>query len=525
MDSDFKRIISRDLTERDYVLLFCLGFFILALIYGQMSEGMFNDDDMGYYLRAKAAIDKPQLSLSSRSPIITLLYTLPAQLGFFGMELLTALISAVTLFVTWNTAKLMNLAHKNLVLVFLSFQPLFFILSFSADREPLCALLIILGIFFYLREKFYLSAAMFSLLPLVRLELAVLSALWFIFLIYRKRDLRILMTFVLPTVLWQIIGWSYFGNVLWLYEKITATRMNMFYHFVGFWHWPTMLIFIIGPVVFTFLIINFVKDTRNKSYNILWATFLTTFLLYVFLSMVPLGGSVSWLRHLVTVSPVIALLSVQGYGICFGSKKDDADFKIVLFSFTFIIGITLFFLSYKMWGHLYLSADSEYSKLLIICLLLGFYLIRSFLSADNYSKFRLSNVMPIMISVLILYYTLNTEPPLKLSDEHTTVKRIAEWFNSSEFKDNPVYTNYSWFYYFIGQNPFDMDEYPLLTQETMRTSPVGSIMIWEPHYGLRLRGDVPYEALIDNDNFEGIGALYSPDSSFMTAVFIKKRDF
>jgi len=67
-----------------------------------------------------------------------------------------------------------------------------------------------------------------------------------------------------------------------------------------------------------------------------------------------------------------------------------------------------------------------------------------------------------------------------------------------------------------------MEVYPLLTQETMRTSPQGSIMIWEPHYGPRLRGDVPYEALIDNDNFEGIGALYSPDSSFMTAVFIKK---
>lgn len=522
MNSKLKETISRDLTEKDFVILYCIGFFILALIYGQLSEGMFNDDDMGYYLRSKAAIDKPQLSLTSRSPIITLVYTLPAQLGFFGMELFTALICSGTLFVTWNTAKFLNLSHNKLVLIFLSFQPLFFILSFSADREPLCALLIILGIYYYFREKFYLSAGMFSLLPLVRLELAVLSSLWFIILFYRKRDLRIVLTFALPTVLWQIIGWSYFGNVLWLYEKITDSSMNIFYDFVGIWHWPTMLIFILGPVVFTFVIIAFINDTYHKNYNVIWVTFLMTFLLYTFLSIVPLGGPATWLRHLVIISPVLALLSLKGYDIWFTSKKDSVDFKITLMSLIFVIGITLFFLSYEMWGHLFLTAEREYSKFLIVCLLLGIYLVRLFLSTDNYSLFRLYVVIPIMISGLTVYYTINTEPPLRLSDEHATVKRIAEWFKSSEYKENPVYTNYTWFYYFIGQNPFDKDVYPVLTQETMRTSPKGSIMMWEPHYGARLRGDVPYEALIDNENFEGIGALYSSDRSFMAAMFIKK---
>ncbi|MCH7928836.1 MAG: hypothetical protein IID03_12785 [Candidatus Dadabacteria bacterium] len=522
MNNNLKKIGSRDLTERDYVILYCIGFFIFAIIYGQLSEGTFNDDDIGYYLRSRAAIEKPSLILSPRGPIFTFLYILPAQLGYFGMELMTALISAVTIFVTWKTAKLLNLAQDKIVLIFLSFQPLFFILSFAAEREPFCALLIILGIYYYLSEKCLISAFAFSLLPLVRMELAVLSSILFIILYYKEREIKILLTFALPPILWQIIGWVYFGDFLWLYENIAGTKMNLFYQFADIWHWPTMFIFIIGPVVFSFVIIAFTHDAYHKSFNILWFTLISALLLYTVLTIVPLGGPATNLRHLVIVSPVIAIISLKGYIIWSTSKKGGVDFKLTLLSLIFVIGILYFFLSYKMWGHLFLAIESEYSKLLIVCSLLGIYLIRSILSSERHTRYKTNIILPILIGCLTIYYTISTEPPLKLSDEHTTVKRIAEWFNASEYKENPIYTNHSWFYYFIGQNPFDKEVYPLLTQEVMRTSPKGSIMIWEPHYGARLKGNVPYEALVDSDNFEGIGALYSPDSSFMTAVFIKK---
>jgi len=518
----FKAIGSRELTERDYVILYCLTFFILAIIYGQISEGTFNDDDIGHYFKSQAAFEKPQLIISRRSPLFILLYTLPAQLGYFGMELMTALISAVTIFVTWKAAKLLDLAQSKMVLIFLSFQPLFFILSFSATREPLCALLIILGIYYYLHKNSLISAFAFSLLPLVRLELAILSGLWFIILINRKRDVKILMIFAFPALLWQIFGWVKYGNVFWLYEHISNTKMNLFYQFAEYWHWPTMFIFVIGPVVFSFVIITLANDLYHKNYNILWVTFLTVFLLYTILSIVPIGGPAAILRHLVVVSPVVSLLSLEGYIIWSKSKKGGVDFKLTMLSLILIVGISLFFLSYKMWGHLFLSREREYSKFLIITILLSIYYYKSILSSDKYSRFKLNVVLPILVSSLTFYYTISTEPPLKLSDEHKTVRRIGEWFKSSNYKENLIYTNHLWIYYFIGQNPFDADIYPVLTQEIIRTSPTGTIMIWEPHYGPRIRGDVPYEALIDNESVEGIGSLYSPDSSFMTAVFIKK---
>ena len=522
MNRNYKSIGSRELTERDYVILYCLGFFILAIIYGQLSEGTFNDDDIGYYFRSAAAFEKPSLILSPRGPLFTLIYILPAQLGFSGMELMTALISAVTIFVTWKTAKLLNLAQHKMVLIFLSFQPLFFVLSFSAEREPFCALLIILGIFYYSRQKFLISALAFSLLPLVRMELTILSGLWFLILIYRIRDIKIFIIFVLPALLWQITGWANYGNILWLYENISNTNMNLFYQFADFWHWPTMFIFIIGPVVFSFMIITLVNDLYRKNIDILWVIFITTFLLYTFLSIVPIGGPATNLRHMVVASPVVTLLSLKGFNIWSTSNKNSVDFKLNMLSLISIAAITLSFLSYKMWGHLFLSTEIDYSKFLIISLLLGIYYFRSVLSTHNYSRLKLNIVLPILVSGLTVFYTISTEPPLKLSDEHTTTKRIGNWFNSSEYKENLIYTNHSWIYYFIGQNPFDKDVYPVLTQELIITSPKGTIMIWEPHYGPRLRGNVPYEALIENENVEDVGALYSPDSSFMTAVFIKK---
>ena len=514
--------MSRNLTERDYVTLYCVCFFILSIIYGQLSSGTFNDDDLGYYFRSEAAIEKPQLILSPRGPIFTLIYTLPAQIGYFGMELMTALISAVTIFVTWKTAKLLKFQNYNLVLVYLSFQPLFFILSFSAEREPLCAFLIILGIFYYLRKNYFLAAIPFAFLPLVRLELTVLSGLLFFILLNRKTDIKLVMIFALPAILWQILGWVYYGNGLWLYDNISNTNMNLFYQFADIWHWPTMFIFIIGPVVFSFVIIAFINDSYHKNFNILWTVFLGTFLLYTILSIVPMGGPATNLRHLVVVSPVLALLSIRGYDIWYTSKKDSVDFKLTMIGFISMAAITQLFLSYKMWGHLFLSTEIEYSKFIIISFLLGIFYFKSVISTDNYARLKLNVVLPLLVSGLTIYYTIATEPPLKLSDEHKITKRIAEWFQSSEYKENLIYTNHSWIYYFIGQNPFDKDIYPVLTQEIIKTSPIGTIMIWEPHYGPRLRGNVPYEALIENESVEGIGALYSPDSSFMAAVFIKK---
>ena len=154
MNTKSKSLASRVLNERDYAVLFCVGYFILSILYGFLSEGTFGDDNIGYYLRAKAVINRPELAFNSPGPIFFFLYSLPAQFGYWGMEFLTSLICAVTVFFTWNIAKIIHLPNRYMVPIALTFQPIFFILSFSANREPLCALILILGIYFYLKNNF-----------------------------------------------------------------------------------------------------------------------------------------------------------------------------------------------------------------------------------------------------------------------------------------------------------------------------------------------------------------------------------
>lgn len=522
MNTNSKRLDSRVLNERDYVVLFCVGYFILSILYGFLSEGTFGDDNIGYYLRAKAVINKPELAFNGQGPIFLFLYSLPAQFGYWGMEFLTSLICAITVFFTWNIAKIINLPNRYMVLLAITFQPIFFILSFSANREPLCALILTFGIFYYLKNNFIASSVMFSLLPLVRIELSIITGVWFL-IFWRRNGISIShLLFILPVSLWQATMWFIYDNPLWLSEKIFSTVSNrIFYVTFGPLHWPQMLIFLVGPVLFTFLIIALAIDLYHRKIDFLWITLILTFMMYTVLTILPLGGGAN-LRHFVTISPIAAILSAKGFGYWLNAKKGSTNFKLILFSLIITTAVTLIFMSYTMWGHLSLSTEREFTKFSIIGFLLVAFIFISYQPFIKYSRIRLISIIQIIVSLLIVLYTFKTEPLLGLSDQHKTVKRIADWFKSSEYSSNIVYTNHIWFYYFIGQNPFEKEVYPRLTQEILKTSEKGSIMIWEPHYAPRLLGDVPYGALSENKNFEGIGAIYSPDSSYMTAVFIKK---
>jgi hypothetical protein len=97
--------------------------------------------------------------------------------------------------------------------------------------------------------------------------------------------------------------------------------------------------------------------------------------------------------------------------------------------------------------------------------------------------------------------TFLTVPPTPLDLERQTVQRTVEYVEEARLQHAIVYTNHPWFAFLSGRDRFDLGRTPRLTREALETAPVGSLVLWENHYGDRLWGDVPIEGLLGDPRF------------------------
>jgi uncharacterized membrane protein len=119
-------------------------------------------------------------------PAFVLLYLLPAQLGYGAIEAMTALIAALTCFLTYRCARRLGGRPAWLAACLVAWQPLFLALSFSALTEPLAAGLLAGSFMLLLERRNKASALMLAALPLARLELAFLFLPWAVQLARRR---------------------------------------------------------------------------------------------------------------------------------------------------------------------------------------------------------------------------------------------------------------------------------------------------------------------------------------------------
>ncbi len=93
---------------------------------------------------------------------------------------------------------------------------------------------------------------------------------------------------------------------------------------------------------------------------------------------------------------------------------------------------------------------------------------------------------------------LVTVKPIGLDPERSAIQVSIEQLRRIGLDDAVVYTNHPWFAFLTGRDRYDLKRTPRLTRENLEHAPVGSLVLWENHYGDRLWGDVP-DTLLRND--------------------------
>jgi len=86
--------------------------------------------------------------------------------------------------------------------------------------------------------------------------------------------------------------------------------------------------------------------------------------------------------------------------------------------------------------------------------------------------------------------TIVAEPPIGLDEERMLIRDAAQWVTQNR-PGRSVAVNHPWFPFLVGEDRNDKKRFPNLDLTTLKSLPAGTIVVWEPHYGSRLSGDLP----------------------------------
>jgi len=508
--------------DEKWVIAGCVAIYALIVVWGLLSKGTWDDDCPMRYYNVRQALNDPKMFINVwNRPLFTLLYVLPMQLGRITVIFQTALIAVLAGYFVYRAAKELRLPNAYLAIPFTVLQAFYFPVAFNALTEPLAALILALGVFFLARKNYLAFAIAGSLLPLARLELAILLAFCALFLL-KDRQWKYIPILALPALLWNLAGALVNGDWLWLYHQVFTGQENRYGH-GSFWQYFHRFIYLTGPVVFYFTLLGLGERLYRRRFDFTLSQFAFGFLVYVLFSWkFSIGHAAGFLRNLLPLSPLAGLLALEGYNLWIGPERDRSkNFRVLFYSVAVII-ITLVFLSRKLVIHHIVGNEPEYVKLLIITGLTFIFLLTAFLLENFAGKRAAQFSLAALVVGSSLAYTLITEPPIGLIPERAAMYQLADWYEQNNLQQHKTFSNHIWFYYAKEYDYFDETRFGRMKKAYLEQAPKSSVVIWESHYSHRLSGDVPFEYFTNNSSFKEIGRLVTPGQNFAAVIFQKQ---
>jgi hypothetical protein len=495
-----------------------LGLAVLYLGESFLARGVYNDDDIGHYLMARDAPRDPALYLNVWGrPLFTLVYSLPAQFGFDAVRRSTALVTVATAIVTGLGGTRLGVPAPLGAALF-GTMPFVLLLSYSSLTEPLAALVIAASLWAWLARRRGLALCGLGLLPLARLELAVLAIPLGLLAAAQLRGWRRLYG-LLPgafLVLWAAIGAMATGDLAWLPHQVLGEGENL-YGQTGFWHYPQGLIHVVGPVVFLFLLVDLGERIRARRVDLVALLPASVLGLYIVFSWkLSVGHAAGFLRHLVAASPAFALSAARGLESALHDSRARRGALAILAAGTVVIGV---FHSRALVMHHRAVGPFELSRLMVGILVL----VLATLAAARRPRLP-AGALASGIVLLALGYAIAAEPPLSPSAEQEAVLALAAQFLGSADAGSPVIASHPWFLLALDRaGRLPPGGVPLTKRPAIESAAPGTVIIWDSHYALRPPDGMTLRDFKFDPRFELVRESIASDRRFGAYVLRKTR--
>jgi len=333
-----KQLAKNPNLEKYLVFGFLFLYVIVNLLFGLNEDATWDDDCPTRYYNTLNAFNEPKAFISVwNRPLFVLIFAPIVHLGKHSIFISMVIMTAIGGYFLYKGVKKKGIPNAFMVLPFLLFQTYFFSISRNPETEPISVTLLCLGFYFLANKKWLAFAIVGGLMPLARLELSVLLIFWGWYLLVEKQYKYILVLAV-PVILWNIAGFIIEGDWAYVYNTTFGkeNKTNRYGH-TTFWHYFQRYIYVIGPVIYLFFIVGFVKKLRKFQLDFfLFWQMVAGFMLYVVFSWkLNMGNAAGFLRNLIPLTPLVALFALEGYNAIidafttFFKKKEKATLEFV----------------------------------------------------------------------------------------------------------------------------------------------------------------------------------------------------
>ena len=279
-------------------------------------------------------------------PLFTTLFAPVALLGFVPARFLALAISVAAAWQVYRLACDLRMPRAWLVIPFLLGQQTFFEVYSNLFTEPLFALVLVVALRCHISGRIKSGMLVASLLPLARPEgvfLCLFWGLWVAFGVWRlahgERDhglaseaalqgilsrLGSIVILASGVVIWWFAALLLTGDPLFILHNWPATWHTDMYGHGTFFSYAQRSQEFAGVILIVPLIVGLLRGFRSWSWSLITSVFLVLFLLHSIFVKYGLFGEAGFPRYMVSVSPAIAVLTLEGWNAIFSVKIRSA---------------------------------------------------------------------------------------------------------------------------------------------------------------------------------------------------------
>ncbi|MBK7382831.1 MAG: tetratricopeptide repeat protein [Flavobacteriales bacterium] len=552
--------------SRLWALIITGVYVVASLIYGFLSDAPWDDDCVARYFHAREVFSHPEyfFSLWDR-PLFMVLFAPTALLGRSVMMVQMILISAGSGWLLYRTVHKLGARAPHWILPLFFFQAFFFTISRNFLTEPLAVAVICAGMYALVNQRYLLFALLGGLLPLARLELAVILPIWGLVLL-QARQWKGLALMAAPVLLLMVLG--YFvkntDSLLWLVDETLGKEGKNRYGYRDVWHYFHRFAYVIGPVIFFFLTIGVLERLAQLRIDlfVLFQGAAILFLYVIFSWKLDMGNSAGFLRNLIPLTPFVAwlawdgLLAWQGLVAREGpaaSEEPDAATglnrderkrlkkvqdrkekrknrapriglrlaRVHVFAAIAVL-VLYFYFDKKLESHHKISTVTDHIPPIIGAALFVVGLIIWFLGRRHEVHRAVLIGSAALVGVASMAFTMLSEQPnAHMNPERKAITTVSTLYKDSYLREWPLYVNHAWFFWPQDLGYPDHAKYRVLNKAALDTAEVHSVVFWENHYSQRLQGNVQIADLYKRKDMVELSHVMGSDHRLTIGLFQK----
>jgi len=471
----------------------CLVGLIVSGLLAVWSDGVHHDDDLTHFLYARWARHVPGYLVHEWGrPGFTVLYFLPAQIGWLAARWFSGLLTVLAAWFAYRVAERMVLPHAWLVAPLTLVQPMFLQLSYTTLTETPLAFYTALALWLLVTRRCTGSAVVFSLALVTRHEAVVWVPIWVVAMWHRRaRPWGYLLLGWAPLV-HNLLTPHLLGKLP--FEMFLSPGQDVQYGSGSLWAMPGRALLTFGPGMVALACLGTGLICPRSGGPVVASMAVVYFLTHAIFRYLGLYATAGYPRLLVPLCPLVALLAAAGFwGLADWTARRWTVRPVVVaaaFVFFWFAGE-----HEKPWW-LYPPFLLAFRIVTVGVVLLTAGMIWIRIRRPRWAWVRW--VMSVGLVGLTVAQTQHVARPWRMSSEQRAVLSVVEWLKDHGYGERRVLAPNVWVHLFW-PNVVDPGEYD--TRRELAKAQPGTLLIWDRRYSPAFPRNMPLKDYLNDPNY------------------------